>query len=134
MAVKIHELELASLLDEVLVEFDLSWSTQPERGTETDSVTATRRGAVPPFRVASAELVVARDTKMIRTLIIHRRGLGEHIATLTFQLQSSSPIDPSVFTPEGHLRAGAPVYDRSKPLLRRMLILKQIGNKLLNDM
>jgi hypothetical protein len=132
LAVKVLELELPSLLDEVLVEFDLVWSDPPVPGAGPYSITATRRGDVPPFGLAAAELVIEKDTKLIRSLTLHRRGTGDRTAALTFALQPAAPPDPAAFAPEGHVRPGAPVVDRTNPVLRRLLIVKQIGEKLAN--
>lgn len=127
-AVKIHELEPDTLLDEVLASFELVWSEPPAPGAETYSVTATRRGEVPPLRLASAELVIEKGTKRVRSLVLNRRGLGSAHATLTFTLVATVGRDDAVFTPEGHIRRGAPIYDRSKPLLRHRLLRQHLGD------
>lgn len=125
-AVKVHELELATLLDEVLADFDLAWSEPPARGAETDSVTATRRGDSPLLQIASAELVVERTTNTIRTLTVRRRALADGSASLTFTLLGTASRDDSAFTAQGHINPGAPVYDRAQPVLRRRVVLQQI--------
>jgi hypothetical protein len=129
-ALTVHELQLTPLLDEVLVDFELAWSGPPAPGSDTYSVAATRRGPVPPLRLASAELVIDRDTKAVRTLTLRRRGLSDSAATLTFSLLPAGACEDAAFTPEGHLRPGAPVFDRSRPVLRRLLIVKHLGDKL----
>jgi len=125
-AAKIHELELATLLDEVLVDFDLAWSEPPARTADAYSVTATRRGEAVPFRIASAELVVEKRTHVIRSLTLRRKALTDGTATLTFALLATAPRDDAAFTPQGHLNPGAPVFDRAQPVLRRRVVLQQI--------
>ena len=126
-AVKIHELELDSLLDEVLANFDLTWTEPPERAAETYSVTAVRRGDVRPLHIASAELVIEKHTKIVRSLVVRRKALGEGTTALTFALLETVSKDDAVFTPEGHIKPGALVHDRTKPNLRRRLLIQQIG-------
>lgn len=132
-AVKIHELELTSLLDEVLADFDLTWTEPPVRGAETYSITAKRRGEVAALRIASAELVVEKQTHVIRSLTIRRKALVDGTATIAFSLTSTTPRDDAAFTPQGHLTPGAPIYDRTQPVLRRRLVgqqLREIANGL----
>lgn len=125
-AVKIHELELTSLLDEVLTDFDLAFSEPPSRGAETYSITATRRGEAQPFRITSTELVIEKKTKVVRSLTIHRKTLNDGTATIAFALTGTAPRDDAAFTPEGHLNPGAPVYDRTKLLRRNQLLRQQL--------
>jgi hypothetical protein len=133
-AVQIHALELQPLLDEVLADFDLSWSATPSREADTFSIAATRRGEAGPLRLVSADLVVEKDTKVIRSLALARRGLSDGTAALTFVLQSAGPRDDAAFTAAGHLRPDAPVYDRSNRPQRRRLIVRHIGEILTNGL
>lgn len=126
-AVKLLELEPDTLLDEVLSAFDLTWSEPPAQGADTYSVRATRGGDAPPLRLASAELVIEKKTNVIRSLTLRRGGFAGGSAVLTFALVSTGPADATVFTPEGHIRRGAPVYDRGKPLLRHRLMRQHLG-------
>ena len=130
-AVKVHELELDTLLDEVLSAFDLEWAEPPAPGAETYSVTAARRGDVTLLRLASAELVIDKNSKVIRSLVLKRRGHANGLATITFTLLGTVAKDDAAFTPEGHIRKGAPVYDRSKPLIRHRLLRQHLGESLL---
>jgi hypothetical protein len=123
--VKILELELTSLLDEVLADFDLTWTEVPARAADTYSITAMRRGEVLPFRIASAELVVEKKSKVVRSLVLHRKALGDGTATITFTLVRGSRPE-AAFAPEPHLDPGAPVYDRTQPVLRRRLVVQQL--------
>ncbi|AMV25662.1 hypothetical protein VT84_14790 [Gemmata sp. SH-PL17] len=126
-AVKIHELEVGSLLDEVLADFDLTWAEPPARDADTYSVTAVRRGDVRPLQIASAELVIEKQTKVVRSLVVRRKALGEGTTAFTFELIETVSKDDAAFNPEGHIKPGAPVYDRTKPNPRRRLLIQQIG-------
>jgi hypothetical protein len=128
-AVKIHELELGALLDDVLADFDLTWSEPPTTTADTYTVSATRHSQAGPFRIASAQLTIERETKHIRSLTLNRQLLGEGTATLAFTLLNSVARDDTAFAPESHVKTGAPVYDRTKPMLRRRFILQQLGNQ-----
>jgi hypothetical protein len=125
-AVKIHELDLATLLEEVLADFDLTWSEPPARGAGTYAVAATRRGETPPLHIASAELVVERAAHTIRTLTVRRRAPADGSATLAFTLLGTAQRDDAAFTAQGHLNPGAPVYDRAQPVLRRRVVVQQL--------
>lgn len=125
-AVKVHELEPDTLLDEVLSAFDLTWSEPPAPGSDTYSVTATRRGNAPALRLAWAELVIEKKTKVIRSLTLRRGGAGGH-ATFTFTLLATVAKDDMAFTPEGYIRPGAPVFDHNKRLLRHRLLRQHLG-------
>ncbi|AWM36832.1 hypothetical protein [Gemmata obscuriglobus] len=129
--VKIHELEPDTLLDEVLASFEMDWSEPPTASTQTYSVEATRRGEAPPLQLASARLVIDKINKTVRSLELKRRGLTNGYATLTFALTGAVERDDAAFTPEGHIRRGAPVYGRSKPLLRHRLLRQHLGDALL---
>lgn len=135
-AVRIRGLEIGSLLDEVLKDFDLAWTEPPVRGTATTSVTATRRGIVGPGQIHSADLVIETNTKLIRSLVLRRRLIIGGVATLTFAHVGvgASERDPAVYTAEGHIDAGKPVYDATRPLLRRMLLLQNLGDVLVNGL
>jgi len=131
-AVKIHELELGPLLDDVLADFDLTWSEPPNLPADTYTITATRHTQAGPFRIASAKLVIERETKLIRSLTVNRQLLGESGATGVFNLISAVAKDDAAYSPESHVKPGAPVYDRSKPMQRRRFILQHIGSILGN--
>lgn len=122
--IKIHELELGPLLDDVLADFDLDWSEPPTSDTYT--ISATRHTRAGPFHMASAQLVIEKDTKVIRSLTVVRQLMGEETATGTFTLLNSVDKD-AAFAPEAHLKAGLPVYDRSKHSLRRRLVFQHFG-------
>ncbi|QJW99022.1 hypothetical protein [Frigoriglobus tundricola] len=118
-AVKIHALELPPVLNEVLIDFDLTWAEPPTPTADAHAVTATRRGEPPLLGIAGAELVIEKNTNVIRSLTVRRKALFNGTTTLTFALLSSVARADTVFTPEGHINPGAPVYDRSQPVLRR---------------
>jgi len=127
-AIKIHELELTSLLNEVLIDFDLMWAEPPTQTADSYAVTATRRSAAPLLGITGAGLVIEKNTNVIRSLTVRRKALFDGTATLTFVRLPSVTRDDSVFTPEGHIQPGAPVYDRSRRLLR-LLVLTRVDRK-----
>jgi hypothetical protein len=131
-AVKIHELELGTLLDDVLADFDLTWLEAPAATADTYIIAATRHNRAGPFRIASAQLEIERETKLIRSLTVNRQLLGEGTATIAFTLLNTVAKEDAAFSPESHIKNGAPVYDRTKPLLRRRFILQHLGNHIGN--
>lgn len=131
---KIRGLEVGPLLDEVLKDFDLTWTEPPARRAEASKVTATRRGAARPGQVHSAELVIEKHTNQLRSLVLRRQLISGGHATITFTLQGTGAFDPAVYTAEGHLDAGKPVYDSTRPLLRRRVLLRDVGEVLANGL
>jgi hypothetical protein len=125
--VTIHELQLDSLLEETLADFELNWSQTPHKSDAFYSITATRKNRLRPFRVLSAELVIDKKTKVIQSLVLHRKAFGEETARLTFQLQPAESNAAVSFQLKDHLKESAPSYDHSRPVLRRRLIAQQIG-------
>jgi hypothetical protein len=130
-AVRIRGLEVGALLDEVLKDFDLAWAEQPNRRRPTGAVAVSRRGAPAPFQIKSAELVVERDTNLLRALILERQ-LPAGVARITFSLTGTTEKDASVYTAEGHITPGAPVFDATRPLLRRAMLFEQLKDILAN--
>lgn len=124
--VKIHELELGALLDDVLADFDLTWSESPPAKSTAYSIAAVRRTQPLQFGIATAELKIDRDN-VIQSLTLKRRFPGEQTAVSTFTLQSVIAADDVVFTPEGHIQPGSPIYDRTKKLERRRFLMQHIG-------
>jgi hypothetical protein len=132
--VKIRALEVGPLLDEVLKDFDLSWAEPPARGAPTLAVRATRRAAPRPGQIHSAELVVEKDTRVVRSLVLRRQLAIGGPLTLTFTLADTTEHDPADYTAEGHVDPGQPVYDASRPVLRRRVLLQNLGDVIVNGL
>ncbi|MCE9567686.1 MAG: hypothetical protein K8U57_37270 [Planctomycetes bacterium] len=132
--VKIRGLEIGTLLDEVLKDFELSWTGPPEKRAATSSVTATRRGNPHAGQIRAAELVVDKNTKLIRSLVLHREMLMGGPATITFKFVGNAKPDETLYTPEGHIDAGKPVYDATRPVLRRKILLQNLGDVIVNGL
>lgn len=133
--VKVRGLELGPILDEVLKDFDLAWADHPPaRGAATAAIRATRRGDTFPYQLRSAELIVERQTRVVRSLVMHRQlALGEPI-TVSFTLTGTAERPPTDYTAEGHVDAGRPVYDASRPVLRRRVLMHNFGDILVNGL
>jgi hypothetical protein len=127
--VKIRGLEVGPLLDEVLKNFDVTWVEPPTPRAEVSRVWASRRGPTLPGQVRSAELVIENHSKQLRSLVLRRLLIGGD-ATITFTLLGQGEFVPQDYTAEGHLDAGKPVYDSTRPNLRRRLLLREIGEVL----
>jgi hypothetical protein len=127
-AATIRGLELHTLLDHVLIDFDLDWSGTtgvPDSGPY--QLVASRRGTAQPFQVTWATLIIERDTNLVHTLVLVRVLPGGSTATVTFQLNATVQKDPAAYTAEGHVRPGAPIYDARHPIARRLFLLKSLG-------
>jgi hypothetical protein len=123
--IKIRGLEVEPLLDEVLKEFDLEWSSPPARGAPTMTVVATRRGLVGRFQLIRAELVIETETNLLRSLVLERH-IPAGVAKVTLALSGSAERDPAAYTAEGHINTGRPVYDAARPVLRRALMIEHV--------
>jgi hypothetical protein len=133
-AVKIRSLELGPLLDEVLKDFDLSWSEPPAPGAATSAVTATRRGAVRPWQIRSADLVVEKGTNVLRSLVLRRAlAVGDPVV-ITFTLVPSGERNDAAYTAEGHIDSGKPVFGSTRPILRKRVLLQNLGDILVNGL
>jgi len=132
--VRIRGLEIGTLLDEVLKDYDLAWAEEPVREAPTFAVVATRRNAPIPGQIRSADLVVEKDTRMIRSLVLKRQLISGDIATVTFTLTVATARDARAYTAEGHIDAGRPVFDSTRPILRRKILLQNLGDVLVNGL
>jgi hypothetical protein len=127
--VKIYELELTTLLNEILVpaHFDLVLAQVPHPSDANYLIHATRKEPGRVFQIDSADLSVEKGSNQIQSLILKRKLPGESSVSVTFDLMASVPKDDSVFTPEGHLAPGKPVYDATRPILRGMVMMHYLG-------
>ncbi|MCR9200216.1 MAG: hypothetical protein NXI04_16400 [Planctomycetaceae bacterium] len=76
------------------------------------------------------EIVVDRETKAVRRLVLHRRKalFGESI--MTFELLEARSADASAYRLEGHLSADAVVYSRDSPRDPRLrTLVNRFGNQ-----
>jgi hypothetical protein len=124
---KIYELNLQPLLDEVLADFDLSWFTPPGTQDHNYIITARPRAEPGVLQVVSAELTIARKSQVIHCLSLTRKLWGNDTVTICFEHQAEGTRPEASFTAEGHISPSAPVYDRTKSLLRRRLLLQELG-------
>lgn len=132
--VKIRGLEVGPLLDEVLKDFGLAWAEPPVRGAPTLAVRATRHGDPLPGQIVSAELVIEKDTRVVRSLALRRQLAVGGVLTLTFTLANTTDRDPAAYTAEGHVDPGQPVYDASRPILRRRVLLQNLSDVIVNGL
>jgi hypothetical protein len=93
-------------------------------------VTATRRAPAGLFRVVAMTLVVEKGTKVIRSLSLTRKLLGDDLARVRLELQATTTKPDAAYEAEGHLAPGAPVYDRASPGPRRRLLVRHLGQVL----
>jgi hypothetical protein len=126
--VRVIGLELPHLLDEVLADCDLAWTEPPAADAWT--VTAARRTPARLFQVLAGTLVVEKRTRAVRSLTLTRKLLGDDVARLRLELQATRARPDAAYEAEGHVAAGAPVYDRASPGLRRRLLVRHLGRVL----
>jgi hypothetical protein len=130
-AAKIRGLELDTLLDDVLKDFDLEWNAPP---TEANfSIKATRRGAAKFGQLVSADLVIEKNTKLVKSLTLRRQLGHEANVIITFTFTGATEKDPAAYTAEGHVDRADRVYDATRPLLRGQVIAKLLKDRLLGN-
>jgi hypothetical protein len=122
--VAVWGLDLRTLLADVLADFDLA---RVGATADTDTITATRSGPSKVFQPLAAEITVEKATGTVRRLVLNRSLPNDHVAKITFELQSTGTRDPAMYTAEGHLRAGAPVYDSDRRVLRLRVLAQGLG-------
>lgn len=132
--VAIRGLEVGPLLEDVLKDFDLAWAEPPARGAPALAVRATRRGGPLPGQIHSAELVIDKETRVVRSLVLRRPLAVGGLLTLTFTLADTTERDPIDYTAEGHVGPGQPVYDATRPVLRRRVLLQNLGDVIENGL
>ena len=133
--VKITGLELPTLLDDVLKNYDLTWADPPSPAAAAYDVTATRRGPTPPFGLAAAGITVERGTDVVTALVLHRPLPGGGEARIAYTLEpTGTAAGEAAYAAEGHLDPGAPVYDRDRPLPRGRVIARVLAEILANGL
>ncbi|MBN9121501.1 MAG: hypothetical protein J0I06_20520, partial [Planctomycetes bacterium] len=72
-----------------------------------------------------ADLVIETDTNLIRSLVLERQ-LPAGPAKLMLTHVGNAVKDPSAYTAEGHIRAGAPVHYATHLRARRAMLFEQL--------
>ena len=126
-AVQIRGLELDALLGGVLADFDLTWADPPTPKAARRVVVATHRSPATSFQVVSAEVVIETESHLIRSLTLRRTLPAGAVATIAFELDTMPINTPVVYTAEGYLNPGSPVYDAATPIQRRFVLRKHFA-------
>jgi hypothetical protein len=128
--VSLFGLELQPLLDEVLADFELSWSDQAEG---VYRIQATRPSPKGPFRVSAVSLVIDKQTKRVLSLTVTRSLPNDQVAHMHLDLVDELAQPDAIYTAEGHINPGIPVFDRSTPRERRKFLLQFVGEILTGE-
>ncbi|QVL33536.1 hypothetical protein KIH39_06395 [Telmatocola sphagniphila] len=118
-------LELRPLLDEVLVDFDLSWGEKQENGLR--SIEANRRGVPGIFGVRKVTLLINETQNRIVSLRATRILPGGHTAEVRMEFLGFKDLTEADYVAETHIEEGAKVSDRTHPIQRRQLMLQYFG-------
>jgi hypothetical protein len=119
------------LLDDVLKDFDLEWSEPPSAANF--SIKATRRGQPAHSQLASAELEIEKNTKLVKSLVLHRKLGPDITATITFTFVGETAKDAAAYTAEGHVDRSDHVYDHTRLLLRGQVIGKLLKDRMVGN-
>jgi hypothetical protein len=119
----VRAVRLPQVLDEFLKECDLT--ARPD-----DNKSIRRIAAVPRTDVRTAlhraEVDVNPKSNAVERLMIEHQ-LPAGTAAVTFRRVAADPPAESVYRPEGHLKEGAPVFDRAQPLRRLGVLARHFG-------
>lgn len=116
---QVRSVQLPTLLDEVLRECvltDLKPGLGTPPGVRIIEAHPTHEQSSP--HLTSARIEVDATTHVVRKLVLHRRLLGNELGTVTLTLVETRPQKEDAYRLEGHLRPGAPIYDRTMLFLR----------------
>ena len=102
----LHSLNFEKWLGEVLNRFELTRETKPgDADSSTIVVRATARARSPCNpqypTVASAELEIDAETRVVRRMVVRRVLNGEPFATVTYTLAETDALDPADYQARG---------------------------------
>jgi hypothetical protein len=121
LACELRSLELESLLQTILADFDLRREPSSD-GREV--IHAERKtGRISKYR--SALLEVDTPSGVLRRVELHREHQGRVVATISASLVESSLQDEASYTLEGHLDASAAIYDRESGRAKRAALIAE---------
>jgi hypothetical protein len=128
----LHSLNFEKWLGEVLNRFELTRETKTgavDSSTIVVRAKAKARAVIPKYPyVASAELEIDAETKVIRRMIVRRVLDGEPFATVTYSLAETDALDPADYKVEGHLREPSEIYTRENgPERRKEFLTRWFG-------
>jgi hypothetical protein len=107
-ACELRSLELESLLRTILADFDL----RREPSSDGREVIHAERKAGRMSKYRSALLEADAESGVLRRVELHREHQSRVVATISASLVESRLQDEASYTLEGHLDAGAAIYDR----------------------
>jgi hypothetical protein len=124
---KLRAVRLPELLDEVLADFDLSSASDVDESSDIRRIFAVARNNQSSLRMAVID--IDKQTNVVRRLALDRQLFGELRAkvSVTFTLVDTTAQDPARYSPEGHLKADAPIYERNRPAMRLALLVRHLG-------
>ena len=129
-ACEVRTLRLDFLLGELLADFDLSDENAAGLPKQHRRIRATPRRFHP--RLGGAVIEVETKSKQVESLELQRRLAGREVGTVRFTRQPSEPRPDDFYRLEGALEPGGAVFDRTRPLLRRQLIVRYFGELILS--
>jgi hypothetical protein len=128
----LHSLNIEKWLGEVLNRFELTRETKPgaaDASTIVIRAKAKAHGGASQYpSVASAELEIDAETRVVRRMVVRRALNGEPFATVTYTLAETDALDPADYRLEGHVSDPSEIFTReNKPERRKELLARWFG-------
>jgi hypothetical protein len=127
-ACEIRTLRLDTLLNELLTDFDLRWEpVEPGADPTVRRVRAVWKEGHHHRRCREAVLDIDTSTKVVRRMVLSLLWRDQPTARVTYTLTSTGTQDDASYRPEGHLDAGAPIYEgkRARAMFLRFMLTGQ---------
>ena len=121
----LHSLNLEKWLGEVLNRFELTRQT-PANSPSSSTIRVHARARVTPRQnpgVATADLEIDAETRVVRKMVVRRVWNGQPFATVTYTLAETDELDPDDYLLEGHLEDRSEIYTRDHQPERRKELL-----------
>lgn len=119
---ELRTLDLPTLLDSLLHDFDLEFS---ERQPQVDTVVALQRPNSPDAKYGHIEIDIERESLLVRSVTLERLNHGRPVATITFALEQVMTCEDAYYDLATHLAPHAEIYDRDAPRGQRSELLRE---------
>lgn len=119
---ELRTLDLPTLLDSLLHDFDLEFS---ERKQRVDTIVALRRPDARDAKYGRVEIDIERESLLVTNVSLERVNFGRPVATITFALEQMMTCEDAYYDLATHLAPDAQIFDRDAPRGQRSELLRE---------